>query len=154
MSDFLNTRLIKVVFDTDASDSAGVSNKTAAAHPTGIFVPDNSIVTRCFYEVNTTFTSATDTATIAIMIEGAGDVVAALAINDGTNIWDAGIHGTIVGAPTLGADASHDTAIEVGALTAASFIKVDGQEEVTFTVAVDVLTAGKLTLYIEYVMGA
>lgn len=154
MSDFLNTRLIKVVFDTAGTDSAGTANTTAAAHPTGVFVPDNAIVTRCFYEVNTTFTSASDTATIAIMIEGANDVVSAIAINDGTNPWDAGIHGTIVGSPTLGADAAHDTAIEVGALIAASFIKVDGQEEVTFTVGTDVLTAGKLTLYIEYVMGA
>jgi hypothetical protein len=153
MSDFLNKRLVKVVFDTAANDSAGVSNKTAAAHPTGIFIPDNAIITSAFYEVNTTFTSATDTATIAIMVEGAGDVVAALAINDGTNIWDAGVHGTIVGAPTLGADSSHDTAIEVGALTAASFIKVADAEEVTFTVGTDVLTAGKLTLYLEYVTG-
>lgn len=153
MSEFLTNRIVKVVFDTAGTDSAGVANTTAAAHPSGVFVSDNAIITRAFYEVNTTFTSATDSATIAIMVEGAGDVVAALAISDGTNIWDAGLHGTIVGSPTLGADASHDTAIEVGALTAASFIKVAGQEEVTFTVGTDVLTAGKLTLYLEYVIG-
>ena len=84
MSDFLGKRIIKVVFDTAGTDSAGVANTTIAAHPSGVFIPDNAIVTNAFYEVNTTFTSdATDAGTIAISIEGADDVVAAIAISAG-----------------------------------------------------------------------
>ena len=152
MSDFLNKRLIAVVFDTAANDSAGTSNKTVAAHPTGVFIPDNAIITNAFYEVNTTFTSSTDGATIAIMTEGAGDVKAGIAISDATNVWDAGIHAGLPGNFAL--DGNALTAIAMAAAKSASYIKVDGQEEVTFTVGVEALTAGKLTLYIEYVVGA
>ena len=153
MSDFKNSRLIKVVFDTASNDSAGVSNKTAAAHPSGVFIPDNAIITNAFYEVNTTFTSAGSTATIAVMAESAGDLVAGIAINAGTAPWNSGLHGTLATAPNLGADAAHDSALEVIALYAGLLVKIDGQEEVTFTVGVQALTAGKLTLYVEYVLG-
>jgi len=153
MNDFLTKRIVKVVFDTAANDNSGVANTTQAAHPSGVFIPDNAIITNAFYEVNTTFTSAADTATIAIHVEGANDLVSALAINDGTNIWDAGLHGTLATAPALGVDAAHDTAVEVIALYAAIMVKTDGVEDVTFTVGTQALATGKLTLYIEYVMG-
>ena len=153
MSDFLEKRLIKVVFDTAGTDSADVSNKTVAAHPSGVFIPDNAIITNAFYEVNTIMNSTADTATIAIMAKGANDLVSAIAINDGTNVWDAGIHGTLATAPNLGADGSHDTALKVIALYAALMVKIDGQEEITFTVGTQALLTGKLTLYIEYVIG-
>jgi len=150
MNNFLEKRVLKVVFDTASTDSAGVANTTVAAHPTGVFIPDNAIITNAFYEVNTTFTSAASTATIAIMAEGPGDIVAGLAINSGTTIWNAGLRGTIVGnwVPTT----TH-TAIEEAALQAASWVKVDGQKEITFTVGVQVLVLGKLTLYLEYIIG-
>jgi len=152
-SDFLNKSLVKVVFDTDANDSAGVSNKTAAAHPSGVFIPDNAIITNAFYEVNTTFTTAgADAGTIAIMIEGAGDLVVAIAVSAAGNIFDAGIHGTLAGSVIMRTVAG-DTGILAAAGKVATYIKVDGQEEVTFTVATQALTAGKLTLYIEYVVG-
>ena len=153
MSDFKEKRLIKVVFDTADTDSAGAANTTVATHPTGVFIPDNAIITNAFYEVNTTFTSAADTATIAIMAEGANDLVSAMAINDGTNVWDFGIHGTLATAPNMGADAAHDTAVKTIALYAAIMVKIDGQEEITFTVGTQVLVLGKLTLYVEYVIG-
>lgn len=160
MSDFLGKRIIKVVFDSAGTDSADVSNKTIAAHPSGVFIPDNAIVTDAFYEVNTTFTSdATDAGTIAVHVEGANDVVSALAISDATAIWDAGIHGTIVGSAGLDSaqgnvtDISDQTSIVHGTNKGASFIKTDGQEEITFTVAVEALLLGKLTFYVEYVIG-
>jgi len=160
MSDFLTKRIVKVTYDTAANDAQGVSNKTIAAHPTGVFIPDNAIITNAFYEVETTFTSdATDAGTIAIHIESAGDLVAAIAISATGDIWDgggaiAGVHGTLVGSPILGANAADgDTAIEYAAIKADSFIKVADVEEVTFTVAVEPLLLGKLHLYIEYVMG-
>jgi hypothetical protein len=157
MSEFVEKKVVQVVFDTAASDSAGVSNKTVAAHPSGVFIPDNAIITNAFYEVNTTFTSAADTATIGIGVEGVGagteDLKVAIAINDASNVWDLGLHGTLAGSPVLGADAAHNTAIEYAALKAASYVKTTGHEEVTFNVAGQVLVLGKLTLYIEYVDG-
>lgn len=155
MSDFLTKRMIKLTYDTAANDAQGVSNKTAAAHPTGVFIPDNAIITSAFYEVETTFTSATDSATIAIMVEGAGDLVGAIAISDASNIWDAGLHGTLTAGTTTLAEAAPPTRTQIVNATdiIAGYVKIDGVEEVTFTVAVDVLTAGKLNLYIEYVVG-
>ena len=151
MSDFLERRLIKVVFDTASTDSAGVSNKTAAAHPSGIFVPDNAIITKAFYEVNTGFsTVGGDAGTIAIHVEGGNDIVSTMSVADAGNIWDAGLHSTIVNNWTC---TSANTEIVEAALQADSWIKVADHEEVTFTVATQVLTAGKLTLYIEYVTG-
>ena len=153
MSDFKNKRLIALEDDWEGTDSAGVANSTVAAHPTGVFIPDNAIITDAFYEVSETFDSATSAATIALHIETGDDLVAAATLGAGT-VWAAGIRGTLAGALTLGADAAHDTAIKVAAIKAASYVKVAGQEEVTFTVGnAETLTAGHLTLYIEYVLG-
>lgn len=154
MSDFKNKRLIKFEFDHAGTDSAGVSNSTTAAHPTGVFIPDNAIITDAFYEVSESFTSTGgDAGTLALNIEGAGDLVAATAVGAAT-VWGAGIKGTLAGSLAYGADAAHDTAIEVAALKAATYVKVGGQEEVTFTVGnAQTLSAGHLTLFIEYVVG-
>jgi len=154
MSDFVIERTVKVVFDTEANDNSGVANTTIAAHPSGVFIPDNAIITHAFYEVNTTFTSAgADAGTIAIHVESADDLVAAIAISDATNVWDAGIHGTLAIPGTGANDAAHNTAVECIALEAAAYIKTAGVEDVTFTVAGQVLATGKLTLYITYVVG-
>jgi len=155
MSNFVNKRTVKVTFDYSGTDSAGVSNATLdLAHPTGVFIPDNAIITAAFYEVATTFVSATDACTIAIHVEGAGDLVAAIAISDGTTVWDARIHGTLVKAGTGANDAAHDSAVKVIALEAAAMVKVADNEEVTFTLGgTEDLTAGRLNLWIDYVIG-
>lgn len=113
------------------------AGKSTAAHGLGVTLPDNAIVTRAWYEVITTFTSAADTATIALGVptDGAAGIKAAVAIGDGGNPWDAG---------------NHD-GIQDGA--AANFLaKLTAARELTATVAVQALTAGKLILYCEYVV--
>ena len=157
MSDFLEKKMVQVVFDTASTDSAGVANTTVAAHPSGVFIPDNAIITNAFYEVNTLFTTAgADAGTIGIGVENAAagteDLVVAIAVSDAGNVWDAGIHSTLAGNYAM-PDGTHETAIEDAALKVASYVKTTGNEEVTFNVAVQALTAGKLTLYIEYVVG-
>lgn len=140
-------------FDTAGNDSAGVSNKTIAAHPLGVYLPDNAVVTRAWYDVIETFTTADDSGTIALHVQGANDLVAAIAISAADpGVYDAGVRGCLPGSPVLGADASHDTAIEVAALIAASMIKLTAERELTATVAVQALTAGKLVLHVEYVL--
>lgn len=133
--------------------SANTGERTIAAHGLGVYLPDNAIVTRAWYDVVTTFTSAgADAGTIALKVQGANDLVSAIAISDGTNIWDAGAHGCLPLAPNLGADAAHDSQLEVVALMSALQIKLTAERELTATVAGQALTAGKLVLYVEYVI--
>src|SRR5436853_2316927 len=70
-------KVAKATYDTAGNDSAGVSNKTVAAHGLGVFIPKNSIVTRAWFETLTGFDSAASTATIAISINAANDVLSA-----------------------------------------------------------------------------
>lgn len=151
-NEFLTKRVVKATFDTAAVDSTGAPNTTIAAHGLGVILPKGAIITNAYYDVVTTFTSATDAATLAIKAQGANDMVSAIAISDATNVWDAGIHGTLQMSPALGADAAHDTALEVIALQAALMLKLTADRELTITVAVEALTAGKLNLYVEYVV--
>lgn len=126
--------LATATFDTAALDSSGVANTTIATHGLGVYLPDKAVITRAWYQVKTTFTSATDAATIALQANSANDLKSAIAISNVANAWDAGI---IDGVPV-------DTAATRVALTA--------ERELKAVVAVEVLTAGKLNLFVEYVI--
>ena len=118
----------RCVFDATAG-------KTQTAHSLSVVIPDNAIITRAWYDVTTTFTSASDAATIAIHANAANDIVSALAISAGGNIWDAGLH----------------EGIEDGTVSTA--IKMTANRTVTATVAGgEDLTAGVLYLYLSYVL--
>lgn len=143
-------RVARATFDP----SATAGDRTIAAHTLGVTIPDDAVITGFFYEVNTTFTSATDAATVAFHVEGAGDLLAAIAISDATNMLDAGLHAGKPGNPNFGADAAHDSQVEVAALVAGTFVKTTAARLITATVAVEALTAGKATLFVEYVQGA
>lgn len=103
----------------------------------GVTLPDNAIVVRSWYEVITTLTSATDAATVSIDIpvDDVGGIVVAIAISDVSNPWDAGVH----------------EGIQDG--TAANFTtKTTAARELSITVAVEDLTAGKFILFCEYLV--
>jgi hypothetical protein len=118
-----------------------------------VYIPDNAVILNAWIDVVTTFTTASaDAGTIAIHVQSADDLVAAIAVSDSSDVWDAGIHGTLVNNPNLGADAAHDTALEVIELYAATKIKTTAEREITATVAVQALTAGKLHVIVEYVI--
>lgn len=112
-------------------------------------LPDGFLITDAFYNVVTTFVSATDSATIALGSLADGDLVAAIAISDATNVWDAGIRGTLITAPNLGADAAHDSALETIALFAGVKKITTADRILLANIAVDTITAGDLDLYIE-----
>jgi len=143
--------VVKAVFDTAGNDSAGVSNKTIAAHPLGSVVPDDAIIVGGLVDVITTFADGVDdSATIALKVQDANDLVAAISIATAGDVWDAGVHGVLPGnfiSPDLA-----QSAIEMAAARAASQIKTTAEREITATVAVHALTAGKLNLYLYYVM--
>ena len=111
------------------------------------------MILNAFYHVTTTFidTDTTDNATLALGYTGAtGAFVAAIAITGST--FDAGTYGTLAGTPILGAEAAHDTALELAVLNAASWTALTANKELLLTVAVDTVNTGKLDLYVEYVL--
>jgi hypothetical protein len=131
--------------------SATSGERTIAAHGLGVYIPTKAIITRVWVDVVTTFTSATDAGTIALHLQAANDVVSAIAISDASNVWDAGIRGSKIGVPAL-ADTATETALVVNALFAASMLKLTAVRELTATVAVEALTAGKANIFVEYVI--
>jgi hypothetical protein len=144
------TRVAQAVFDP----SANTAQRPTGSYGLGVYIPDNAIITKVWYDVVTTFTTASaDAGTIAITIQSAGDAVAAIAVSDASNVWDAGIHGSLIGFPNFGADAAHDSALEVAALFAASMLKMTAEREITVAVATQALTAGKMVIYVEFVLG-
>lgn len=150
----LATRYIaSAIYDTAANDSSGTSNKTIAAHGLGVFLPINAVITNAWVDVITTFTSATDAGTIALKAQSAGDLTAAIAISTTGDVWDAGLHGCLPGSYAE-ATVAGDTAILDAARKAASYIKLTAERELTATVAVEALTAGKLVLHVEYIISA
>lgn len=100
----------------------------------GVTIPDNAVITRAWVDVITTLTSATDAATIALHANAANDLVSAIAISDVSNPWDAGLQ---EGIPVD---------------SAATAIKLTAARELTATVAVEALTAGKFVLMVEYMI--
>ena len=103
----------------------------------GVTLPDNAIICGGFVDVSTTCTSATDAGTMALKIATANDLVVAVAIDDQSNPWDAGVQAIIPKANT-----PESTSIK---LTTAS--------EITATIAVEAFTAGKFTVNLLYHVG-
>ena len=113
----------------------GVSGGVAGSFGLGVSLPDNAIITRSWYHVLTSCTSADSTAEVSLSIptDDVAGIAAATAIS--TTNWDAGIH----------------EGIQTG--TAANFSnQTTAARELTLTIGVQDLTAGKLILFCEYVI--
>lgn len=134
--------------------SANTGQRAIAAHGLGVFIPAKAVVTKVLVDVVTTFTSANDSATIALSAQDANDIVSAIAISAAGDVWDAGVRGSKIGFPNFGADAAHDSALKVAALFAGTAVKTTAERELTATVAVQALTAGKATIYCEYFLSS
>ena len=98
-------------------------------------LPDNAIIVGGFLDVLTTFTSSGDSATIAIHVEGANDIVTAVAISAATD-WDAGLHAIIPKANT----------------PESTGVKTTSAQAITATIAVEAVTAGKFVVWLYYVV--
>lgn len=135
-------RSFTCVYDTAALDADGVSNKTIAVHTLLPVLPAKAVITYAWYQVLTTFTSATDAATIALGVEtvDAAGIKTAVAISDVTNPYDAA---QSFGTKILGTLVSGVAApFTVKTSTAA--------QRLVATVAVEALTAGKLVIHGRY----
>lgn len=124
----------RFTYDTAYKDSAGASNKTVAAHGTGVKIPANAVIVGGFVEVNTAFTTGAS-GTLAISVEGANDIITA---------------GIVSSAPysTTGRKAI----VPKANTPESTSIKVSTEKEITCTVATGALTAGKLTGFLYYVV--
>lgn len=111
------------------------SGKAIGTHRLGT-LPIGAVIRQAYIDVETTATSATDAATIALGYTGAtGAFDAAIAISDGSNPWDAGAPRVSVGA----ADGA------VG-----NYIVLSASVDVVAVVAVEALTAGVVEVVVEY----
>jgi hypothetical protein len=117
-------------------DASIAGNQSIAAHASTVLIPANAIVVGGFFDVNTVFHSAgADAGTIAISVEGANDIQTAAAVS---------------GAPY---STINRKAIVPKANTPESTgVKASVARAVTFTVAGQILSAGKLTLFLYYVV--
>lgn len=111
----------------------------SGAHDTGITIPDNAVITGFGYDVTTTIGGdGDDSSTIAIHVEGANDMVNAVAIQTGTP-WDAGMH---EGIPQPD-DAS-------------TWVKTSQARNITVTVAINstdtALDVGAMVIWVEYIV--
>lgn len=116
--------------------SATPAMRTQGAHGLGVTIPIQAVVLGGFYEVNTACASANNTSTIALNIEGANDIFTATAVSD------AKLSTTGRKAITPKFNTPETTAI-----------KCTAAREITATVAVQDLTAGKITVVLFYVVG-
>lgn len=126
------TRWAKAEYDPSGGDAATADS----LFDTTIEIPDNAVIVGGLVDVITTFTSAGgDAATLAIQTESADDIVAAVAISDGTNPWDQGLQ--VIKPRSDGTNAVK--------MTSAKNIKVQlGGSEA--------LTAGKMVIWLQYVI--
>ena len=130
-----NLRVARFTFDTAANDSAGVANTTVAAHGVGVTLPIHAIIVGGFFDVNTAFTSSAS-GQVAIHVQSANDIQTAAAVS--------GAPFSTVGRKAITPKANTPESTSV---------KCTAAREITCTVSVGALTAGKLTGYLYYVEG-
>ncbi|HWA98204.1 MAG TPA: hypothetical protein VG713_06910 [Pirellulales bacterium] len=124
---WLPVEFLRFKYDVSGGDSGATGTKTLTALPAGIIILDGII------DVITTFTSANDSATIALKAKSTGDLVSAIAISDSSNPWDAGLHAIVPD----------------GTVTNAIKIATDGN--IVLTVGTQAVTAGKLYGFLRFV---
>lgn len=104
----------------------------------GVTIPDDAIVCGGFIDVKTTCTTAGgDAGTMAIHVQGANDIVSAIAVSDGSNPWDAGLHAIVPKANT----------------PESTGIKLTAARTITATIATQAFTAGKFVVFLYYLQG-
>ena len=123
-------KVARATYDFDV-DGGAISNIDI-----GGLIPVNAIIKRAYYQVQTTFKSSSDAASIGIRVNGASPVVLVTPVTIATGTpWDAGLQ----------------EGIPDGTMAAALAVPETGQ--IQLTIAAEVVTEGKLVVFIEYVLG-
>lgn len=133
LSSLTGLHITKFTFDTAANDATSptpVSNKTVAAHPLAVTIPDNAIVIGGSIDCIAAVTSD-GSATVAIHLVNANDLL------------------TATGKASLAIKAQLPLAAVIS-----QPIKLEAAKAVTVTVGTAALTAGKINGYIIWIEGA
>lgn len=123
-------RVARAVWDP----SGDATMRTVAAHTLGVTIPANAVIRQVWFYTKTSLVSVSNNGTIAFSCNSANDLFSAADIDSSSGV-----------AGQIGAG------VEVG--TAATMLKVTTACNITATVAVNAFTAGKIDLFVEYVLG-
>lgn len=117
-------------FTVDYTDVSAVG-----AALVGPELPIGAVVTRAYYYVTTTFTSADDTATMSMgfLVDDVAGVLAAVAIDDGSNPFDTGPR----------------ECIQDGSMSTAAVL-LSAARQLNIVTGVQALTAGSMQIHLEY----
>lgn len=134
--------------------SADTTKRPVATYGLGVYIPAGAIVTNSWYDVITTFSTASaDAGTIAIQVQAANDVVAAIAVSAAGDVWDAGVRGGLHGSGIM-ATVAGDTGVLAAARKATTYLKCTAEREISVVVGGQALTAGKMVVFVEYVISS
>lgn len=124
------SRWAKAQYDFD------VDGGSQGAIDLNVDIPDNAIIIGGHVEGLTTCVSSNDSGTGALHVLSANDIVSTVAIDDGSDPWNA-----------------PDISSIVPARTGDTSIKLTSEKAITFTIATQDFTAGKFNVWLEYVIG-
>lgn len=111
-------------------------------------LPDNAIVIDVIQDVITAPNSGTSNGTIKFILNTDGDLTVNITADDSTT----GLVGGIPNYPNFGNDAAHDSAAKVAALYMATYVKTTAARSIDVVIGTAALTAGKIKLFVFYVV--
>lgn len=156
MNPFLTEKVIKATWDVTTHPSfTGGALAAGSYRPNAgsLQIPAGAIITDVLVDVETTCeTASADAGTAALGYTGAtGAFVAAIAVSDASNVWDAGVKGSLVGSFAL--DGNALTAVGMKDAKAATLIKVGASNvDLLLTTAVQDFTEGTVSVYVKYLI--
>ena len=147
-NEFMTKRVQK--FTYDVSVHGGTENTSIEIGR----LPANALITGGFAKVTTAFSDSDNGNDTTVALGYTGATTAFLAATACTALTDNAVFTLLPGQPALGADAAHDTAVEVAALVAASYINLTAEKSVLVTIndSNTDLDAGSIDIFIEYVI--
>jgi hypothetical protein len=158
LNPFLTEKVVKATWDIPNHPSfeaavIGGTLATGSYSPNDgiVTIPSGAIITDVIVDVETDCaTSKDDTGTAALGYTGAtGAFVAAIAVSDASNVWDAGVQGSLLKSFALDGDAL--TAIAMKNAIADTYIKAGANVNLLLTLATEGFTAGKISVYVKYI---
>jgi len=156
MNPFLTEKVVKATWDITSHPSfanGALAPGSYRPNAGSLQIPAGAVITDVLIDVETTCeTDNADAGTAALGYTGAtGAFVAAIAVSDASNVWDAGIQGSLVGNFALTGNAL--TAIGMKNAKAATLIKVGASNvDLLLTTAVEAFEEGKISVYVKYLI--
>lgn len=117
-------------------------------------LPANALIVGGYAKVTTAITDSDDGNDTTISLGYTGAATAFLAATACNDLTDNAVFTLLPGQAALGVDAAHDTAVEVAALVAASYINLTAEKSVLVTISNSAtnIDTGKMDIFIEYVI--